>query len=150
MWSGYFPNILATKYGIFKLFFLLKIEIHRQILNTKPFLCNSRGLRCMLKKLVSWFGALLILSNFSNKILQSSSLLESYYNKAFCNIFIFDSYYSILNMSLKVLGVRITETIKYSFNSRTFCVIFLKLTPWNLKLHQRSCSPIFSIFSQNL
>ena len=40
LWSGYFPNILATKYRMFKSFFLLKIEIHRQILNTKPFLCN--------------------------------------------------------------------------------------------------------------
>ena len=31
-------NISATKYLIFKSFFLLKTEIHTQILNTKPFL----------------------------------------------------------------------------------------------------------------
>ena len=38
--TGFLLNILATKYQIFKSFFLLKIEIHEQILNKKPFLCN--------------------------------------------------------------------------------------------------------------
>ena len=38
-----FLNILATKYRILNRFFPLKTEIHTQILNTKPFLCDIRG-----------------------------------------------------------------------------------------------------------
>ena len=38
-------DISATKYLIFKLFFLLKIEINMQIFSTKPFLCDFWGLR---------------------------------------------------------------------------------------------------------
>ena len=48
-----FINILATKYWIFKSFFLLKTEINTQILNTKPFMCDIRGPRYSQYKI--WF-----------------------------------------------------------------------------------------------
>ena len=38
-------NISVTKYLIFKLFFPLKTETHTKISNTKPFLCDIKGLR---------------------------------------------------------------------------------------------------------
>ena len=47
-------NILATTDRIFKLFFLLKTEIHRRILNTKPFLCDIRGPRYLQNKIQFW------------------------------------------------------------------------------------------------
>ena len=37
--------------GFSNRFFLLKTEIHMQILNTKPFLCNFRGLRNLQNKI---------------------------------------------------------------------------------------------------
>ena len=36
-------NMSATKYWIFKCFFLQKIKIHMQILSTTPFPCNFWG-----------------------------------------------------------------------------------------------------------
>ena len=41
-------------HGITNPFFLLKTEIHMQILNTEPFLCLFRGLRYLTNKMGLW------------------------------------------------------------------------------------------------
>ena len=43
IWTVFLLVISATKYRIFKLYFLLKTVIITQILNTKSFLCDIRG-----------------------------------------------------------------------------------------------------------
>ena len=53
--TGLLLNISATKYQTFKPFFLLKTEIHTQILNTKPFLCDFWGLRYLQNKMRFFF-----------------------------------------------------------------------------------------------
>ena len=72
----YFAHILQPSIGFSYHFFLLKTNIHMQILNTKPFLYNFRGLRNLQNKIgflivakteIIWFRGPIYFENYEDR-----------------------------------------------------------------------------------